>query len=126
METKYAIVATLACIMLVAISQMEATITCGQVTKLLTPCISYAVLGGTVAPECCAGIKELHAIKITTEDIRTACSCIKQGAAMIPGINYDRVNELPGKCNTTSPYKIYPSTDCSKYTLQSFSIYYVF
>lgn len=70
-----------------------------------------------MAPECCAGIKELHAIKITTEDIRAACTCIKQGAAIIPGIDYERVNQLPAKCGTTSPYKIYPSTDCSKYVL---------
>ncbi|KAF3454803.1 hypothetical protein FNV43_RR05251 [Rhamnella rubrinervis] len=101
-------------LLMLAASRVEATITCGQVTQLLTPCISYAVLGGDVAPECCAGIKELHAIKITTEDIRAACTCIKQGAAMIPGIDYERVNQLPAKCGTTSPYKIYPSTDCSR------------
>lgn len=111
------LVAAVACMLLmVAASRVvEATITCGQVTQLLTPCISYAVLGGTVAPECCAGIKELHVIKITTEGVRAACTCIKQGAAIIPGIDYERVNQLPGKCGITSPYKIYPSTDCSRY-----------
>ncbi|KAL5555243.1 hypothetical protein UlMin_037479 [Ulmus minor] len=99
---------------MLVVAHAEAALTCEQVTNWLTPCISYGVFGGTVAPACCEGIKELHAAKQTKEDIRVSCSCIKDGAARIPGIDYDRINQLPGLCGTTSPYKVYPSTDCSK------------
>lgn len=98
-----------------AAPQAGATITCLQVTNWLTPCISYGVMGGTVSPECCTGIYELNAAYKTAEDIRQACSCVKDGAAVIPGINYDRINEIPGKCGTKCPYKVYPNTDCSKF-----------
>lgn len=94
---------------------VNAAITCEQVTYYLTPCIGYGVFGGTVAPACCTGIKTLLAAAKTTEDLRKKCNCVKEGAARIPGLNYDRVNEIPGKCGTTSPYKVTPDVDCSKY-----------
>lgn len=126
-------VVVIACMLVGSAPWVKATITCLQVTNLLTPCISYGVMGGTVSPECCTGIYELNAAYKTTEDIRKACSCVKDGAAMIPGINYDRINEIPGKCNTTCPYKVYPDTDCSRfvfnlilYTLLIFLYMYVF
>ena len=92
----------------------KATITFGEVTALLTPCIPYGVLGGIVPPGCCAGIKGLNAAQNTTEDRRTACTCIQQGAAGIPGIDYDRINMLGDLCGSKCPYKVYPSTDCSQ------------
>ncbi|KAL5580528.1 hypothetical protein UlMin_012970 [Ulmus minor] len=110
--SKVALMAVLSCMLMV--SHVEATITCEQVTNWLTPCISYGVFGGIVAPACCEGIKELNAAYQTKEDIRGACSCVKDGAARIPGINYDRINQLHGLCGTPSPFKVYPSTDCSK------------
>ncbi|CAN1266227.1 Non-specific lipid-transfer protein (Fragments) [Linum perenne] len=48
------------------------------------------------------------------EDHRGCKGCVVDGAAGIPGLNYDWVNELPGLCNTACPYKAYPDTDCSK------------
>ena len=96
-------------------AKAEANITCEQVTNWLTPCISYGVFGGTVTPECCQGIKDLNAHYYTKDDIRAACQCVQDGAAMIPGIDYDRINQIPGLCGTSCPYKVYPSTDCSKY-----------
>ncbi|PON37679.1 Lipid transfer protein/Par allergen [Parasponia andersonii] len=81
-----------------------ANIACEQVTNWLIPCISYGVLGGTVAPECCQGLKELIAAKHTQDDRRrVSCHCIQEGAARIPGINYDRINDLPGLCSTSCP-----------------------
>ncbi|PPD70716.1 hypothetical protein GOBAR_DD32412 [Gossypium barbadense] len=91
--------------MLLPRHRVGAAITCEQVTYLLIPCISYGVFGGTVAPSCCTGIKTLDAAAKTTEDRRKKCNCIKEGAAKIPGLNYDRVNEIPAKCGTTCPYK---------------------
>ncbi|XP_050368345.1 non-specific lipid-transfer protein 1-like [Argentina anserina] len=92
----------------------KATITCGEVTALLIPCIPFGVLGGIVPPGCCAGIKGLNAAQNTTEDRRIACTCIQEGAAGIPGIDYDRINMLGDLCGSACPYKVYPSTNCSQ------------
>nr|B3A0N2.1 RecName: Full=Non-specific lipid-transfer protein; Short=LTP [Lycium barbarum] len=43
------------------------------------------------------------------------CGGIKKSAAAgISGINYGIAAGLPGKCGVNIPYKISPSTDCSK------------
>ncbi|KAF5744446.1 non-specific lipid-transfer protein 1-like isoform X1 [Tripterygium wilfordii] len=89
-------------------------ITCEQVTIWLTPCIGYGVLGGVVPDACCSGIKALNAASKTAEDRRTQCQCVKEGAARIPGLNYDRVNTLPDICGSACPYKLSPTLDCSK------------
>ncbi|KAG8633684.1 non-specific lipid-transfer protein 1 [Manihot esculenta] len=102
------------CSLFVIAPHVYAKISCEQVTMLLTPCIPYAVFGGDVPPACCSGIKESLALVKTTEDLRLKCECVKEGAAGIPGLNYTRVNELPAKCGTTSPYLVSPNTDCSK------------
>ncbi|TXG67467.1 hypothetical protein EZV62_008742 [Acer yangbiense] len=70
-------------------------------------------MGGIVAPGCCSGLKALYDAIKTDEDVRTACYCIKDGAAKIPGLNDDRVNELPGICGTSNPVKLCPTLDCS-------------
>ncbi|EOY34699.1 PREDICTED: non-specific lipid-transfer protein 1 [Theobroma cacao] len=93
---------------------VNAAITCEEVTYYLIPCIGYGVFGGTVAPSCCTGIKTLDAAAKTTEDRREKCNCVKEGAARIPGLNYTRVNEIPGLRGTTCPYKVTPDVDCSK------------
>ncbi|KAJ9167381.1 hypothetical protein P3X46_022039 [Hevea brasiliensis] len=107
------------CSMFVVVPHVYAKISCEQVTLLLTPCIPYGVFGGDVPPACCSGIKESLALANTTEDLRLKCQCVKEGAAKIPGLNYTRVNELPAKCGTTSPYVVSPNTDCSKITKPS-------
>ncbi|KAL5580529.1 hypothetical protein UlMin_012971 [Ulmus minor] len=112
-NSKAVLVVVLVCLLVVA-PGAEAAVTCEQVTNWLTPCISYGVFGGTVLPACCEGIKELNNSYQTKEDIRESCSCIQDGAARIPGIDYDRINQIPGLCGTTCPFKVYPSTDCSK------------
>ncbi|OMP02296.1 Plant lipid transfer protein/Par allergen [Corchorus olitorius] len=93
---------------------VKAEITCGEVTYWLFPCISYGVFGGTVDPACCTGVKTALAAAKTAEDIRKKCECVKEGAALIPGLNYTRVNEIPKLCGTTSPYQVTPDVDCSK------------
>ena len=105
---------TLLVYMLVAAPHVDASITCDELTSLLTQCISYAILGGTVPPACCEGIKAVHAASTTIEDHRATCSCIMDGISKIPGINYELVGTLPETCGTTCTYKITPTTDCSK------------
>ncbi|KAL9459736.1 hypothetical protein AB3S75_003020 [Citrus x aurantiifolia] len=96
------------------------TITCEQVTIWLTPCIYYGVLGGAVQPTCCDGIRSLNAASKTTEDRRTQCNCVKEGAVRIPGLDYDRVNTLLDICGSKCPYKLTHDLDCSKYALNSY------
>ncbi|KAB1225673.1 Non-specific lipid-transfer protein [Morella rubra] len=114
MASKMAYTAVLLLAMLVVSARVHASLTCGEITKLLTPCISYAMVGGAVPPDCCKGIYALNAASNTTEDHRAACSCIKDGLSKIPGINYHLVATLPQACNTTCSYTITPTVDCSK------------
>ncbi|OWM67056.1 hypothetical protein CDL15_Pgr000508 [Punica granatum] len=101
--------------MVVAASVVESAVTCGQVTSSLTPCIPYA-RGVVAAPSaaCCSGVRSLNNAAKTTPDRQTACNCLKVIARSITGINYGRVGALPGKCGVSIPYKISPSTDCSR------------
>lgn len=69
-----AFIVVLLCMLMTSPYVINAKVTCGQVVTLLTPCIPFGVFGGTVPPECCAGIKgsmmqkrpqriaELHAV----------------------------------------------------------------
>ncbi|GLT95866.1 hypothetical protein SLE2022_135250 [Rubroshorea leprosula] len=100
--------------MLLATPHINATISCEQVVIWLTPCISYGIFGGKVAPECCSGMKALNAAANTTADHRSQCQCVKEGAARIPGLNYTKVNELPDICGTHCPYRLTTDLDCSK------------
>ncbi|KAJ0008082.1 hypothetical protein Pint_30605 [Pistacia integerrima] len=79
----------------------------------LTPCIGYGVMGGVFPASCCQGIRALNAASNTTEDRRAQCNCDKEGAAKIPGLDYDRVNTLPGICGSNCPYKLTHDLDCS-------------
>ncbi|KAG6677936.1 non-specific lipid-transfer protein 1-like [Carya illinoinensis] len=99
--------------MLFVTVHVDATLTCEEVTELLTPCISYAILGGTVPEACCEGIKAVDAVSNTVAEDRATCSCIMDGLSHILLINNDLVATLPEACGTTCPYKITPTTDCS-------------
>ncbi|KAK7302108.1 hypothetical protein RJT34_12988 [Clitoria ternatea] len=111
--TKVTLVASLMACMLMAYPYAEQTLTCDQVTIWLTPCIPYGVMGGNVSSLCCQGIYSLNAAYKNGDDRRGACQCIQDRAAYIPGLDYNRINEIPGKCGTKCPYKVYPTTNCS-------------
>ncbi|KAB1768478.1 hypothetical protein FKQ75_29780, partial [Klebsiella pneumoniae] len=89
-------------------------LTCGQVTGKVGSCLGYLRSGGSPAPACCAGVKGLNALAKTPADRKQACSCLKQLAASVKGINYGSASSLPGKCGVKIPYPISPSTDCSR------------
>ncbi|CAH1441389.1 unnamed protein product [Lactuca virosa] len=97
--------------MVVAAPYAEAAITCGQVVSSLSPCIPYLKNGGAVPPACCSGVKSLNSAAKTTPDRQTACGCLKSASG---GVNLGNAASLPGKCGVSIPYKISPSTDCSK------------
>ena len=105
------------CMVVAAPAAVEATITCGQVASAVGPCASYLQKGGAVPAGCCSGIKSLNSAAKTTGDRQAACKCLKTFSGSIPGINFGLASGLPGKCGVSVPYKISPSTDCSKYAL---------
>ncbi|BAT88239.1 Non-specific lipid-transfer protein [Vigna angularis] len=111
--SKLALVASMMACMMITSSNGESTLTCDQVTVWLLPCIPYGIFGGNVTSLCCEGVYSLNAAYKSGEDRRGACQCIKDRAALIPGMDYNHVNEVPGRCGTKCPFKVYPSTNCS-------------
>ncbi|MFX6572608.1 non-specific lipid-transfer protein [Acinetobacter baumannii] len=93
----------------------EAAIACNTVANLLTPCIDYVLNGGAVPPlNCCNGAKSLYNQAKTTPDRQAICNCLKSVAGQATPKIINNAAALPGKCGISIPYKISPSTDCSK------------
>ncbi|KAM7526589.1 hypothetical protein LguiA_016491 [Lonicera macranthoides] len=112
---KSAFVVALVC--LVAVTMMTPhveAITCGQVAGALTPCIKYLTGKGPLVPGCCKGVQSLAKAAQSTADKKTACNCLKSTAGSVKGINYGLAAGLAGRCGVSIPYKISPTTDCSK------------
>lgn len=106
----------LATVLLVAVSPRgEAAMRCGEVVSDLTPCLPYVTNQGALGG-CCGGIKTLYNAAGTTPDRQSVCSCLKALAGSY-SINMDKAAGLPGLCGVNVPYKISPSTDCSKSVL---------
>ncbi|KAI3844167.1 hypothetical protein MKX03_000065 [Papaver bracteatum] len=103
----------LACMILVAPYAAEGAISCGTVVSKMTPCLGY-LTGGAITSGCCAGVKSLLASATTTPDRQAACNCLKSAAGGLAGINYANAASLPSQCGVNIPYKISPSTDCTK------------
>uniref|UniRef100_UPI003BF50375 non-specific lipid-transfer protein n=1 Tax=Bacillus paralicheniformis TaxID=1648923 RepID=UPI003BF50375 len=99
--------------LVVAAPHAEA-ITCGQVVQSLLPCLPYLRNAGALSPACCNGVRSLNGAAKSPADRRTTCGCIKNAYAANSGINSGNAAGLPGKCGVSIPYKISPSTDCSK------------
>ncbi|CAK9143825.1 unnamed protein product [Ilex paraguariensis] len=89
-------------------------LTCGQIQAGLAPCLGYLRGGNVVPPKCCDGIRALNSEAKTTADRQAACRCLQSAAKSISGINLGKAAGLPGRCGVNIPYKISPSTDCSK------------
>ncbi|PWA57476.1 non-specific lipid-transfer protein 3 [Artemisia annua] len=111
---KLAFVVLLSLMVAIVPHTVQGAMTCQMVINSLTPCATYVTRGGPVPPSCCSGISSLYRSATTTTDRQTACKCLEQGVGMIPGLNLDAASTLPSKCGVNIPYKISPSTDCSK------------
>lgn len=92
----------------------EAAIGCSQVISYLGPCLPYVTNRGPLGG-CCGGVKRLYGAAKTTPDRRSICDCLKSLAASYSGVNFGKAAGLPKQCAVSIPYKISPSTDCSKY-----------
>ncbi|XP_055808366.1 non-specific lipid-transfer protein 2-like [Solanum dulcamara] len=100
------------CMVMVAPYASEA-FTCGQVQAGVVNCLPYLQNRGPVGL-CCNVVKGLVNSAKTTQDRRTACSCLKSAATTIKGIDMGKAAALPGICGVKSPFKISLSTDCTK------------
>ncbi|KAK4724655.1 hypothetical protein R3W88_027434 [Solanum pinnatisectum] len=87
---------------------------CGQVQAGVVKCLPYLQNRGPVG-HCCDVVKGLMNSAKTTQDRRTACSCLKSAASIIKGIDMSKAAGLPALCGVKSPFKISLSTDCTKY-----------
>lgn len=94
----------------------EAAIGCGTVISYLAPCLPYVTNRGPLGG-CCGGVKGLYGAAKTTPDRQAVCGCLKSLAASYGGVNLGKAAGLPKQCGVNIPYKISPSTDCSKYVL---------
>ncbi|KAK9986291.1 hypothetical protein SO802_031242 [Lithocarpus litseifolius] len=106
------------CMIVVAAPIAQATITCTQVSKSLTPCLTYLKSNGGSPPPgtCCQGVRNLNGMAKTTPDRQAACKCLKTTASEIFGLNPTLAANLPKNCGVNVPYKISTSTDCSNST----------
>lgn len=104
----------LVCMVVVTLTPNAEAISCSQVVAGVAPCLRYLRLGGQVEASCCNGVKGLNNAARTTQDRQIACNCLKSASSSIGGINNGYAASLPGKCGVSIPYKISPSTDCSK------------
>ncbi|KAI3956596.1 hypothetical protein MKW92_034325 [Papaver armeniacum] len=91
----------------------EGAITCPTVTQKMAPCLGY-LLGGAVSPNCCPNVVSLLGMAKSTPDRQAACGCLKTAAKAMPNLNMAKAAALPGLCKVNIPYKISPTTDCSK------------
>ncbi|KAK4724652.1 hypothetical protein R3W88_027431 [Solanum pinnatisectum] len=110
------IVSKIACIVLlcmVVVAPHAEALTCGQVTSSLAPCLPYLMNRGPLGG-CCGGVKGLLGQAQTTTDRQTACTCLKSAASSFTGLDLGKAASLPSTCSVNIPYKISPSTDCSK------------
>ncbi|KAI0495669.1 hypothetical protein KFK09_021972 [Dendrobium nobile] len=109
------VIAVVVAVAMVARMPIKATgMTCGEVDLDLLPCLSYIQNGGDVPSDCCNGLSNLVAAAKTTDDRRTACNCLKSLASGASNDELSRAAGLPDKCHISLPYKLSPSTDCSK------------
>ncbi|MDG6100341.1 hypothetical protein EXU34_23115 [Alteromonas sp. ZYF713] len=88
-------------------------LTCGQVASSVLPCLGY-LKGGPLPPACCNGVKGLVSAANSTPARKTACNCLKTIYNSNRNIDLGKAAGLPGKCGTSVPFKISPSTDCNK------------
>ncbi|MFX6574269.1 non-specific lipid-transfer protein [Acinetobacter baumannii] len=91
----------------------EAAVGCGTVASALNPCIPYVTGKGPLG-SCCSGVKGLNNLAKTTPDRQSVCSCLKSLANSFPSTAVAKATGLPGQCGVSIPYKISPSTDCTK------------
>ncbi|KAL7106190.1 hypothetical protein ACP275_07G096700 [Erythranthe tilingii] len=112
-KTCMVLIAAVLVTMVAVVPRGEAAIGCGAVVSYMKPCLPY-VTGNSPLGGCCGGIKSLNSAAKTTTDRQSVCVCLKSLASSFSGVNFGKAAGLPATCGVNIPYKISPSTDCSK------------
>lgn len=89
-------------------------LTCGQVDAPLASCNPYLMNGGSPAPACCDGVKNLKDITPTVADRRAACDCVKSAAARYLDIKEDVASPLPATCRVQTNIPICKTSSCAQ------------
>lgn len=119
------VISVLALVALLSLAAVHAEVTCGQVDAALIPCIEYLTgRGDTPSPPCCAGVRAVKGLAVTTEDKRASCSCVKAAASGYAGLKDDAAQSLPTKCGVQMDIPISRGVDCDKWVV--FKIYFFF
>ncbi|KAL0413792.1 UNVERIFIED_CONTAM: Non-specific lipid-transfer protein 2 [Sesamum radiatum] len=76
-------------------------------------------MAGVIKSMCIVLIAAVLAVAVapraqTTPDRQSVCSCLKSLAGSYKDVDLNKAAGLPGQCGVNIPYKISPSTDCSK------------
>ncbi|XP_047333367.1 non-specific lipid-transfer protein 1-like [Impatiens glandulifera] len=111
------VVAVMTMVMIMMFStETAAELKCGTVFQTLSPCLGYIRTSGDKKPlpACCNGVRSLNEAAVTTPDRQTACNCLKQVATGYSPAIVAVAATIPAKCGVSIPYKIDPTTDCSK------------
>ncbi|KAK4377450.1 hypothetical protein RND71_003746 [Anisodus tanguticus] len=98
---------------MVVVAPHAEALTCGRVQSVLAPCLPY-LQGHDPLRSCCGGVKGLLGTAKTPADRKIACTCLKSAVNAIKSIDAGKAAGLPSACGVNIPYKINPSTDCSK------------
>uniref|UniRef100_A0A5B7BAD3 Non-specific lipid-transfer protein n=1 Tax=Davidia involucrata TaxID=16924 RepID=A0A5B7BAD3_DAVIN len=108
------VVVVVMCMVVSSAPKAKAAVSCGTVTSNLAPCLGYLRNGGAVPAPCCNGVKSLYNAAKTPTDRQGVCNCLKSSSTSITGIKLENAATLPSKCGVNVPYKISPTTDCTK------------
>ncbi|XP_058767304.1 non-specific lipid-transfer protein 2-like [Vicia villosa] len=111
---KLACVVLVMCMVVIA-PMAEGDISCADVIKEFSSCLTYLEAPDNASPstQCCGGVKKLLDAATTTADRQAACKCLKSAAGSISKLNTNNAAALPGKCGVSIPYKISTSTNCN-------------
>ncbi|XP_076941379.1 non-specific lipid-transfer protein AP10-like [Bidens hawaiensis] len=99
-------------VMALAMVHPSEALSCGDVTGMLSPCVSYLQSGGSVTNKCCDGAKKLQGAIKSKADRQTACNCAKQAAGRLK-VQPGYASSLPGKCGISTSIPINPGVNCN-------------
>ncbi|KAL1535364.1 non-specific lipid-transfer protein 2-like [Salvia divinorum] len=91
----------------------DAALSCTAVISFVRPCNPYVTGTGPIG-SCCIGASRLKDAARTTSDRQSVCNCLKSVTRGYSQAKFSKAEGIPRLCRINIPYKISPSTDCTK------------
>ncbi|KAL8126857.1 non-specific lipid-transfer protein P3-like [Apium graveolens] len=104
----------IACFMVVlALVEQGEAVSCADLAPAVAQCGPYAT-GANSQPSdgCCGAVKAVNAQSQTAQDRRTLCTCLKQAASSVPGVQLSAVAAIPQKCGLPVSFPTNPNFNC--------------